>query len=173
MTKDVDEQTEVEGIGDEMGPDVEGGAPRRKGGGFWVVLTVIFVVLSAVLAWLYTVQLDELEALRTSADQATSRAVMLQQKNRQVSAELAELVEKLRDVVRVVDELEGVEELQPSAEEAAAEGKGPVTEAKPAEAATEAPEPEPAKEAAPAEKKPTAPRRPPGPRVGPMPPGPR
>ncbi len=173
MTKDVDEQTEAEGIGDEMGPDVEGCVLRRKGGGFWVVLTVIFVVLSAVLAWLYTVQLDQLDRLRADADRATSQAVRLQQKNRQVSADLAELMEKLREVVRAVDELEGVEELQPSAEEAAAEGKGPATEAKPAKAATEAPEPEPAKEAAPAEKKPTAPRRPPGPRVGPMSPGPR
>ncbi len=146
MTKDVDEQTEAEGIGDEMGPDVEGGAPRRKGGGFWVVLTVIFVVLSAVLVWLYTVQLDELAALQARANQATGQAVRLQQTNRQVSAELAELVEKLREVVKVVDEIEGVEGLEPSAEEA-----------------TEAAEPEAAEEAEPAEKEPTAPRPPRGP----------
>ena len=93
----------LEEIGEEMSAEAEGPAPRRKGGGFWVVLTVIFVVATAVLAWLYTVQLDELAALQVRADQATSRAVRLQQANRQVSTELAGLVEKLREVVKVVE----------------------------------------------------------------------
>jgi len=167
VTKDIDEQVEAEGMGEEMDLQVEGRAPRRKGGGFWVVTTLIFVVATAALAWLYTVQIDELQALRAEADQASSQVVRLQRANRQVSAELAGLMDKLREVVKVVDELEGVEGVQPAAEKAAAEGKEPAAEAKPADVATEAPASQPAEEAKPAEQQ--QPRAP-GPRVPGVPP---
>ncbi len=150
MTEDVNEQVEAE----EMDMEAEGAAPRCKRGGFWAVTTLVFVVATAVLAWLYTVQLDELAALRTKADQAGGQVIRLQQANRQVSAKLAELMDKLREVVKVVDELEGVEELQPTAEEAVAE----------------APEPEPAAKAEPAEEAKPAEQQRPGPRVPRVPP---
>jgi len=159
MTEDVNEQVEAEEIGEKIDLEAEGAAPRRKRGGFWAVTTLIFVVASGVLAWLYTIQVDELDTMRAQLSQANSRAARLQQANRQVSGELAGLMDKLREVVKVVDELEGVEELQPAAEEAAAEGKEPAAEAKPAEA----PEPEPAAKAEPAEEQ--QPRAP-GSRVG-------
>ena len=162
MTEDVNEQVEAE----EMDMEAEGAAPRCKRGGFWAVTTLVFVVATAVLAWLYTVQLDELAALRTKADQAGGQVIRLQQANRQVSAKLAELMDKLREVVKVVDELEGVEELQPTAEEAAAEGKEPAAAAEPAEA----PEPEPAAKAEPAEEAKAAEQQRPGPRVPRVPP---
>lgn len=156
MTKDVNEQVEGEEIGEEIDLEAEGAAPRHKRGGFWAVTTLIFVLATAVLAWLYTIQLDELDAMRSQANQARSQVVRLQQANRQVSAKLAELMDKLREVVKVVDELEGVEELQPAAEKAAAEGKEPAAEAEPAEAPAEAPESQPAEEAEPAEEEPSA-----------------
>ncbi len=162
MTEDVNEQVE----GEEMDLEAEGAAPRRKRCGFWAVTTLVFVVATAVLAWLYTVQLDELAALRAEADHASSQVIRIQQANRQVSAKLAELMDKLREVVKVVDELEGVEELQPTAEEAAAEGKEPAAAAEPAEA----PEPEPAAKAEPAEEAKAAEQQRPGPRVPRVPP---
>jgi len=133
MAEDANEQVEAEEIGEEV--DVEAGkpAPRRQRGGFWAMTTLIFVVATAVLAWLYTVQLDELEAVRAQADQASSQVLRAQQANRQVKAELNELVDKLREIVQVVDALEGVEELQPTAEEAVAEEPEVAEEAEPAE----------------------------------------
>ena len=128
MTDDVSQEVEAEEA-----------APRRKGVGFWVVLTVIFVVVSAVLAWLYTAQLDEVTALRAQAEQATTRAAMLQQANRRISGELTEVVSKLKEVVELVAELE---EAYPSAETSPTE-----EEVSPAEAA----EPKAAEEAKPAE----------------------
>ena len=155
MTEDVNEQVEAEEMGEEIDLETGGAARRRKRCGFWAVTTLVFVVATAVLAWLYTVQLDELAALRSEADQASSQVVRLQRTNRQVSAKLAELMDKLREVVKVVDALEGVEELKPSAEEAAAEGNEPAAETEPAEA----PEPEPAAKAEPAEQqRPQAPQ---------------
>jgi len=163
MTEDANEQVEAEEMGEEIDLDTEGAAPRRKRGGFWAVMTLIFVVATGVLAWLYTDQLDELQALRAEADRASSQVVSLQQANRQVSAKLAELMDKLREVVKVVDELEGVEELQPTAEEAAAEASAEPAVAEPAAKA------EPAEEAKPAEQQ--RPRAP-GPRVPAVPPRP-
>ncbi len=152
MTEDVNEQAEAEEMGEEVNLETEGAAPRRKGGGFWAVTTLIFMVATAVLVWLYTGQIDELEGLRAEADQARSQVVRLQQANRQVSTELAELMDKLREVVRVVDELEGVEEPQPTAQRAAAQVNAPAAEAERAEIAPEPPESQPTEVAKPAEK---------------------
>ncbi len=151
MTEDVDEQVESE----DMDLEAEGAAPRCKKGGFWAVMTLVFVVATVVLAWLYTVQLDELAALRTEADQASSQVVRLRQANRRISGELAGLVEKLQEVVKVVNELEEVEELEPSAEGPATEAAARPAEAEPAEAAAEAPESQPAAIAQPAEEEQT------------------
>jgi len=168
VTKDIDEQVQPEGMGEEMDLQVEGRAPRRKGGGFWAVTTLIFVVTTAVLAWLYTVQLDELAALRAEADQASSQVLRLRQANKQVSSQLAELMDKLREVVNVVKGVEGVEEPQGTAEPPAPEAAARPAEVEPAEA----PESQPAEIAQPAEEEQTeAGPQPeaPAPRVRPVP----
>ncbi len=136
MTKDVNEQTEAEEIEQEASPEIGGAAPRQKGGRFWVVTTIIFVVFCAVLAWLYAEQLDQVKALERQANLATRQAASLGQANRRVSAELAEVVSKLREVVKVIDELEG-------AYPAAAE---PPAEKEPVGAPGEVAEPEAAEE---------------------------
>ena len=165
MTEDVNEQVEAEEMGEEIDLETGGAARRRKRCGFWAVTTLVFVVATAVLAWLYTVQIDELRALRAQADQANSQVVRLQQANRQVKGELNELVDKLREVVKVVDALEEVEGLEPSAEGPAAEAPAEPAVAEP----PDAPEPEPVTKAEPAEQqRPRAPR----PRVPAVPPSP-
>ena len=133
MTKDVNEQVEAEEIGEGIDLEAQGAAPRRKRGGFWAVMTLIFVLATAVLAWLYTVQLDELQALRAEADQASGQVVRLQQANRRISGELAGLVEKLQEVVKVVNELQEVEGVQPADVATKALKSQPAEEAKPAE----------------------------------------
>ncbi len=136
MTKDVNEQTEAEEIGQEASPGVEGPGPRCQVSGFWVVTTVIFVVFCAVLAWLYAEQIDQVQVLERQANLATRQAASLGQANRRVSAELAEVVGKLREVVKVIDELEGA---YPAAEQ-------PPAEKEPAGAPGEVAEPEAAAE---------------------------
>ncbi len=161
MTKDVNEQIEAEEMGEEMDLEAEGAAPRRKRCGFWAVTTLIFVVATVVLAWLYSIQLEELAALRSEADQASSQVIRLHQANRRIKTELTELVDKLKEIVEVVEGLEGVEGLEPSGEGPAAEGNEPAAEAEP----TEAPESQPAEIAEPAEEAKAAEQQRPGPRV--------
>ncbi len=153
MTEDTSQEVEAE----EISPELEAAASGRKGGGFWVVTTVIFVLACATLAWLYTEQLVEVDALRAEASQATSQVARLRQANRRVSTELAEVVGKLREVVEVFAELE---EAYPSMAPAEAE-----EEVSPAEAeeAAEAVEPEPPAERQPAAAGPPLPPAPPPP----------
>ena len=157
MAEDANEQTEAEEIGEGIDLEAEGAAPRRKRCGFWTVVTLIFVVATAALAWLYSEQLDELAALRSQTNQANSQVVRLQQANRQVSAELAKLMDKLQEVVKAVNELQEVEGVQPA-------------EAKPADVATKALKSQPAEEAKAAEEAKPAEQQRPGPRVPRVPP---
>ncbi len=151
MTEDANEQVEAEEMGEEIDLETEGAAPRRKRCGFWAVTTLVFVVATGVLAWLYSIQIEELAALRSEADQASSQVIRLRQANRQIKTELTELVDKLKEIVKVVEGLEGVEGLEPSDEEPAAEASAEPVIAESAEAAAEAPESQPAEEAKPAE----------------------
>lgn len=160
MTEDTSKEDEAEEMDQEISPELEGPASGGKGGGFWVVTTVIFVVACATLAWLYTEQSAEVDALRAEASQATSQVARLRQANRRVSGELADVVGTLKEVLEVVAELE---EVYPSIAPAEAE-----EEVSPAEAeSAEAVELEP-----PAEGQPAAAGPPPGPPLPPAPPPP-
>ncbi len=150
MTEDTSQEVEAE----EISPELEGPASGRKGGGFWVVTTVIFVLACATLAWLYTEQSTEVDALRAEASQATSQVARLRQANRRVSGELAEVVGKLKEVLEVVGELE---EVYPSIAPAEEEVSPAETES------TEAVEPEPPAEGQPAAAGPALPPAPPPP----------
>ena len=91
MTDQINEEMEPEEIGQEISPELHKPAVRRGGSGLWVVLTVIFVVLCALLAALYSQQLGDIQALRAAADQATSEATSLRQTSSRVAGGLIEL----------------------------------------------------------------------------------
>lgn len=82
---------ETEDIEEEICLEPEEPAPRKGASQLWVLLTVIFVVLCAILAWLYTEQLSQLQALRADAEQARSEATRVRGAASRVAADIVEL----------------------------------------------------------------------------------
>ena len=91
MTDNIDEQMESEEIEEEISTEPPGPAAQCQGIRIWVVLTIIFVVLSALLAWLYSGQIGQARRLRVQAAQASSQCAMLQQSSRRVANDIVEL----------------------------------------------------------------------------------
>ncbi len=91
MTDNIDEQMESEEIEEGISPELEKPAPPRRGTRVWIVLTIIFVVLSALLAWLYSGQVGQVRRLKVQAAQASSQCAMLEQRSRRVASNIVEL----------------------------------------------------------------------------------
>jgi len=91
MTNNINEEMEAEETGEEIGPEPQGPPTRREGGSLWVILTVTFVVLCAILVWLYASQLDQMQTLQAEVDQANQEAASLRQVGGRVAGEIVEL----------------------------------------------------------------------------------
>ncbi len=92
MTDDTNqEETEAEEIEEEISLEPEESAPRRAAGSLWVVLTVIFVVLCAILVWLHTEQQGQIQGLQAQVGQATSECARVEQASRNVAGDIIEL----------------------------------------------------------------------------------
>ncbi len=91
MTDNIDEQMESKEIEEEISTEPPGPAAQCGGIRIWVVLTIIFVVLSALLAWLYSGQIGQVQRLKVQAAQASSQCAMLQQSSRRVASDIVEL----------------------------------------------------------------------------------
>ena len=148
MTDDTSKEMEPEEVEEAVSPEPEMPPPPRRGAGWWIVLTIIFALGCAALAWLYLQQQSELRALRDEADLANRQTMQLRQQNRKISNDLSAVVDKLRGVVVAVDELRGTDEsLEAPLEEPPPEGpEGPPAEPGEADQVPEAlpsvPEPE-------------------------------
>ncbi len=91
MTDNIDEQMGSKEIEEGISTEPPGPAARCEGIRIWVVLTIIFVVLSALLAWLYAGQVGQVQRLKVQAAQASSQCAMLQQSSRRVASDIVEL----------------------------------------------------------------------------------
>lgn len=137
MTNDTNEQVEPEQSEEEIILEPQAPAAPRRGGGVWAVLTLIFVVVSALLAYLYVEQLGQLQAAEGRADAASSQMALAQQANKGIRKDLNEALERLQDVVKAVERLaEGIieapepEEVKESKSAREEEAKQPKAKAK-------------------------------------------
>ena len=91
MTDNISEQMGSEETEEGISTEPPGPAAQCEGIRIWVVLTIIFVVLSALLAWLYSGQIGQARRLKAEVDQAASQCAMLQQSSRRVASDIVEL----------------------------------------------------------------------------------